>query len=90
MTSSYFSTRDVATLFGVAIETVKSWRDADPITPDSPLRLVGERYKHNRYRYTAEQLWDFAQRNPKYMHCVLSLAFAPPTLLPHPHQGAAT
>ena len=91
MNTTYLSTREVAALFGVSTETVKSWRDADPATPNSPLRLIGERYKHNAYRYTHAQLWAFAERNPKYKHCVLAHAFAPLELLtdqPQPLQEA--
>lgn len=60
----YWTTREVADLFEVSIETVKSWRS--PEYEDSPLRLVGERYNKTRYHYPFSALEEFVERNPKY------------------------
>lgn len=60
----YYSTREVADMFCVSVPTVRSWRT--PAYEDSPLRLVGERTAHNRYRYSLDALDEFVERNPRF------------------------
>lgn len=76
MLTEYFSTAQVAQIFNVSVETVKSWRS--PICENSPLRLVGEATAKTRYRYELEALKDFAERNPKYKPALI-LHLAPGT-----------
>lgn len=70
----YYTTAELAEFLDVSVETVKSWRS--PEYEHSPLRLVGERYKWNRYRYSAVAVRDFISRNPRYRDKVAAL-FAP-------------
>lgn len=74
MSRDWLDSREVADLLGTTLRTLKNWRS--DAYEKSPLRLVGEVYRHNRYHYPKEAVRAFLLRNPHYMDRVTA-AFAP-------------
>lgn len=61
---SHYTTKEVAEMFCVSIDTVRQWRSKR--YENSPLRLVGESLDTNMYLYPLSSLEEFVQRNPRF------------------------
>ena len=74
MDEDWITSSELATLLQVKLKTLKNWRS--PEYANSPLRLVGMTYRHNRYIYPMSAVREFLSRNPQYADRVISV-FAP-------------